>query len=108
MLEDAGSEVLLTGAAGFIGTRLWPALDAHGLRVRCVSRDAERAARRWPGRGWVQADLAAPGDLDRALAGCRLAYYLVHGMAEQHRDFRAREVALARAFGNAAARAGLE
>jgi uncharacterized protein YbjT (DUF2867 family) len=108
MPEDADPEVLLTGAAGFIGSRLWPALDAHGLRVRCVSRDAARAARRWPDRGWVQADLAAPGDLDRALAGCRVAYYLVHGMAERQRDFRAREVALARAFCDAAARAGLE
>ena len=108
MREDARPEVLLTGAAGFIGSRLWPVLDAAGERVRCVSRDAERAARRWPGRGWVQADLADPGDLDRALAGCRVAYYLVHGMAERRRDFRAREVALALAFRDAAARAGLE
>jgi len=108
MREDAGPEVLLTGAAGFIGNRLWPVLDAAGLRVRCVSRDAERAARRWPERDWLQADLTDPNDLDHALAGCRVAYYLVHGMAEQQRDFRAREVELAGVFRDAADRAGLE
>ncbi len=102
------SDVLLTGAAGFVGSRLWPALNAAGLRVRCVSRDADRASQRWPDRQWVQADLAEPGDLRRALDGCRVAYYLVHGLAEQQRDFRSREVALAQAFSDAAARAGLE
>ena len=108
MLDDPGAEVLLTGAAGFVGSRLWPVLDAAGSSVRCVSRNAGRAARRWPERDWVQADLADRGDLARALAGCRVAYYLVHGMAEPQRDFRTREVALARAFSDEAARAGLE
>src|SRR5213082_3576046 len=70
MPDPTDGEVLLTGAAGFVGSRLWPALNAEGLRVRCVTRDAERAARRWPERDWVQADLADPTDRDRALAGC--------------------------------------
>ena len=104
----ADADVLLTGAAGFVGSRLWPALDTAGLRVRCVTRDAERAARRWPERDWVQADLADPTDRDRALAGCRVAYYLVHGLAEGRRDFRSQEAALARAFSEAAARQGIE
>ncbi|HZO30197.1 MAG TPA: NAD-dependent epimerase/dehydratase family protein [Chloroflexota bacterium] len=108
MPDLTAGDVLLTGAAGFVGSRLWPALNAVGLRVRCVSRDAERAAHRWPERQWVQADLADPADLTRALAGCRVAYYLVHGLAERQRDFRSHEVALARAFSDAAARAGLE
>jgi uncharacterized protein YbjT (DUF2867 family) len=101
-------EVLLTGAAGFVGSRLWPALNAEGLRVRCVTRDAERAAHRWPERDWVQADLADPAGRVRALAGCRVAYYLVHGLAERQQDFRSHEVALARAFSDAAARQGIE
>jgi len=73
-----------------------------------VTRDAERAARRWPERDWAQADLADPADRDRALAGCRVAYYLVHGLAEGRRDFRSQEAALARAFSEAAARQGIE
>src|SRR5688572_7480602 len=82
MPAPTDGEVLLTGAAGFVGSRLWPALNAAGLRVRCVTRDAERAARRWPERDWLQADLADPAGRVRALAGCRVAYYLVHGLAE--------------------------
>ena len=108
MTDRASGAVLLTGAGGFVGSRLWPALHAEGLRIRCVSRDAGRAARRWPEREWVQADLADPGDLVRALAGCRVAYYLVHGLAERQPDFRSHEVALARAFSDAAARQGIE
>jgi len=108
MPDPTDGEVLLTGAAGFVGSRLWPALNAEGLRVRCVTRDAERAAHRWPERDWVQADLAAPAGRVRALAGCRVAYYLVHGLAERQQDFRSHEVALARAFSDAAARQGLE
>ena len=69
------TDVLLTGAAGFVGHRLWPALNAAGLGVRCVSRDAEGAAKRWPQRQWVQADLQDPDDLIRTLAllGCPAA-----------------------------------
>src|SRR4051794_20003881 len=104
MLDRGRVDVLLTGAAGFVGSRLWPVLHAAGLQARCVSRDATRAARRWPERDWAQADLADPGDLDRALRGCRVAYYLVHSMSDRHDDFRAREVALARAFATAAGR----
>lgn len=102
------AEVLLTGASGFVGRRLAPALAAEGVAVRCVSRDAERAARRWPEQVWVSADLARADDLARALDGCRQAYYLVHSMAEPGVDFGAREVRLARAFATAAADAGLE
>jgi uncharacterized protein YbjT (DUF2867 family) len=108
MLDRGHTDVLLTGAAGFVGSRLWPALQAAGLRVRCVSRDAVRAARRWPERDWAQADLTNAGDLDRVLSGCRVAYYLVHSMGDQAGNFRVREVALAEAFAAAAARAGLE
>lgn len=35
--------VLLTGATGFVGSRVYPALVAKGLDVICSSRDPERA-----------------------------------------------------------------
>ncbi len=108
MPDAARIDVLLTGAAGFIGSHIWSALDAEGLRIRCVTRDVEKARRRWPERDWVQADLSDRDDLRRALSDCRVAYYLVHSMGEKQRDFRAREVALARSFAEAAAKAGLE
>jgi len=100
--------VLLTGATGFVGRHLWPELVRAGYRVRCLSRSAAAARARWPDREWVQGDLADAGSLDAALAGCRFAYYLAHGMAEGEGDFRRREVEQAERFAGAAARAGLE
>ena len=41
-----GSGVLITGATGFLGTRLARALADRGHRVVAISRDAERAASR--------------------------------------------------------------
>jgi uncharacterized protein YbjT (DUF2867 family) len=100
--------VLLTGATGFVGRALWPALTAAGYAVRGATREAPRARARWPGRSWVPADLETGGGVAEALAGCGAAYYLVHGMGGRAADFRAREVAAARRFAAAAAAAGVE
>jgi uncharacterized protein YbjT (DUF2867 family) len=43
-----------------------------------------------------------------ALRGCRAAYYLVHGMGDGARDFRARELAAAETFADACREAGIE
>jgi len=98
--------VLLTGATGFVGSRLRPVLERRGLRVRCLSRDAARAERRFPGSEWVQADLADPVAVRKAMQGCDAAYYLVHEMGSGG-DYREREAAAARVFAHAAADAGL-
>lgn len=36
--------VLLTGATGFVGTRLWPVLEAQGYEVIGATRHPEKAA----------------------------------------------------------------
>jgi uncharacterized protein YbjT (DUF2867 family) len=106
--HPAGRPVLLTGATGFVGRALWPALTTAGYAVRGATRDASRARARWPGRRWVPADLETGEGVAEALAGCGAAYYLVHGMSGRAADFRAREVAAARRFAAAAAAAGVE
>lgn len=106
--QERAPTVLLTGATGFVGRHLFPLLAATGCRVRCVTRDRERAARKWPDREWIAADLADAGRLREALAGCRAAYYLVHSMAEGHGEYRQRERAAAAAFAAAAGAAGVE
>ena len=63
-----GESILLTGATGFVGSRLWPELHRAGYRVRCLSRDVEGARRRWPEREWVAGDVGAPEPLEQALA----------------------------------------
>jgi uncharacterized protein YbjT (DUF2867 family) len=100
--------VLVTGASGFVGRRLAPVLQAAGWRVRCLSRDAAAAARRWPQQTWVAADLSSADGLAQALDGCQFAFYLVHSLGDGTAELVERERARARAFAVAAERAGLE
>lgn len=101
-------QVLLTGATGFIGSNLHDRLLAAGAEVRCLTRRPEEAMRRWPGRRWVAGDLGDRASLSRALAGCRTAYYLVHGMGAHRSDWAEEELRWARGFAGAAAAAGVE
>ncbi len=107
-IVDPERQVLVTGASGFVGRRLTPVLDAVGWHVRCVTRDAPAMRRQWPDRTWVQADLGRSEDLERALAGCRVAYFLVHSLGEGHVGLVERERALAETFRLVAERAGVE
>ena len=102
-------KVLLTGATGFVGRAVWPALEHTGHGVRGVTRSLDGARRRWPGRAWVEADLetSRPEELVRVLEGHDAALYLVHGMAAGAPDYRRREVAQAERFARAAGRAGV-
>jgi hypothetical protein len=36
----------------------------------------------WPTRTWIEGDVSRADDVERALAGCQAAYYLVHGLAD--------------------------
>lgn len=99
--------ILLTGATGFIGRHAYDALVARGHRVRCASRDPERARARLPGREWVRLDVGDPSSLRAALEGARGALFLVHAMAEGH-GYAERERKAALAFRDAASAAGLQ
>lgn len=112
MADPGRPVVLLTGATGFVGSHLAPALDAAGWAVRCTSRDPERARARDPQREWVRLDLDDPLSLEPALAGCAAAVYLVHAMGGQGGaadggDYPQRERREALAFREAAERAGV-
>jgi uncharacterized protein YbjT (DUF2867 family) len=95
--------VLVAGATGFVGRRLCPALEGAGVEVRAMTRRPEE----YDGAGRpVQADVNDPDTLPEALEGCRAAYYLVHSLGSE--DFRRLDAEAATAFGQAAAKAGLE
>lgn len=101
-----GGRVLVTGATGFVGQRLVPALASAGYTPLCASRDPRAARERWPERLWTELDVHDPSTLG-VLSGCRIAYYLVHSIGEGS-DYAQRERRAAEAFARAAREAGVE
>jgi uncharacterized protein YbjT (DUF2867 family) len=95
-------KILVAGASGFVGRRLATALAAGGHDVMAMTRHPDRYA----GAGTpVRADVSDPASLGPAMAGCEVAYYLVHSLSEP--DFERKDADAAAAFGAAAARSGL-
>jgi uncharacterized protein YbjT (DUF2867 family) len=94
--------VLVTGATGFIGRRLVPELVERGAVVRAMTRRPE--AYDGPGEA-VGADVHEPETLRAALEGADVAIYLVHSLDDP--DFERKDADAARAFGRAAAEAGV-
>ena len=95
--------VLVTGASGFVGSRLTEALVDAGHDVRAMTRHPDD----YSGAGKpVYGDVSDAGSISSALAGISAAYYLVHSLASD--DFRDKDATAARTFGQAAAEAGVE
>jgi uncharacterized protein YbjT (DUF2867 family) len=95
-------QVLVTGASGFVGKRLCPALEEAGYAVRAMTRHPQT----YRGTGEaVYGDVHDAGSLSAALAGCDAAYYLVHSLDKA--DFEQRDATAARTFARAAADVGL-
>ncbi|MBA2602991.1 MAG: SDR family oxidoreductase [Acidobacteria bacterium] len=99
--------VLLTGASGYVGGRLLPALEAAGCKVRCLARRPDvLAGRVSPATEIVKGDLFDRASLDAALRDVDVAFYLVHSMGSSG-SFEEADRQAALNFGQAAHAAGV-
>lgn len=98
--------VLVTGATGYVGGRLIPALLAHGYDVRAMARRPEEARNRLPGEvELVRGDVFDSESLAAALDGIDVAFFLVHSMGAEG-DFESQDRRAATAFAESARSAG--
>jgi uncharacterized protein YbjT (DUF2867 family) len=101
------ARVLLTGATGFVGTHIFPALFSQGFDVVCGTRDVGKATKKDPSRNYCRFDLADAGSVDKALVGVEAAIYLVHSMGDSG-AYAEMEMSGAETFRTAAEKAGIK
>jgi uncharacterized protein YbjT (DUF2867 family) len=99
---------LVTGATGYVGTRLVPRLLDEGHQVRALARNpAKLADVPWRERAEVaRGDLGDVDSLITAFDGIDVVYYLVHSMGSS-KDFGAEEASAVRNVVTAARRSGV-
>jgi uncharacterized protein YbjT (DUF2867 family) len=103
MLKNKDMRVLVTGATGYVGSRLVPLLLNEGYSLRVLARDPQRLQ----GRPWlsdvevIAGDVLKPETLPYSLKEVDIAYYLIHSMSSAG-DFYNRDLDAATNFSNAA------
>ena len=108
IVETKPYSILVTGVTGFIGSKLLTRLTAAGYTVKAMSR---RKLEDKPGIKYIQADALVENDLENALDGVEVAYYLLHSMEgdkKEWENFDKRESLQAKNFLNAATKAGVK
>lgn len=107
MLTDPSHHILITGASGFIGSRLTQRLSTHpSAIVRCLVR---KTATNLPaGVDQCIGDVLNFQDVRKALEGIDTAYYLVHSMGGTGNDFEEKDRIAAQNFIRAADDAGVK
>jgi len=98
--------ILVIGGTGYVGGRLIPRLLQAGYEVRAIARSISKMQ----GRPWadhpkltiIQADLHHLWTLEKAIQGSWIAYYLVHSMMPEVKDFAEADRHGAQNFINAA------
>ncbi|MGE5293393.1 MAG: DUF2867 domain-containing protein, partial [Solirubrobacterales bacterium] len=104
--QASKSTIFVTGATGYVGGRLVPALLEAGYSVRCLAREPrklnERPWRTSQNISIVKGDLSDVDQLAAQLHGCSAAYYLVHSMEATGGQYAERDRQLASNFAQAA------
>lgn len=107
-----GECIFVTGATGYVGGRLVPALLQAGYQVRCLAREPrklqERPWRNDPKVDVVSGDLSSIDKIVEQLQGCSVAYFLVHSMEASGGKYAERDLQLAANFAQSATIAGVK
>jgi uncharacterized protein YbjT (DUF2867 family) len=101
--------ILVTGATGYIASRLIPQLLDRGYAVRALARNPQRLqARSWFSQiDIVHADVMEPASLAPAFKDVHTAYYLIHNMS-LGQGYTKLEIQAAHNFARAAEEAGIQ
>lgn len=106
---DKSKLILITGVTGYVGNRLVYRLLEKGYRLRVFTRAVERVR----GRPWfdkveiIEGDALKLEDLERALNGVSVAYFLIHSRQVNNASVT-RDAQIARNFSLAASSAKLD
>src|SRR3989338_5574783 len=86
-------KILVTGASGYIGGRLFPELSIRGYQVRVMIREESPVYKSlWPDVEIVVADALNRAHLKKALRGIDTAYYLIHSLYLGPKAFSAADI----------------
>lgn len=101
-------KILVTGATGYVGSKLVPRLIASGHVVRCMVRNPCIAIpNALAGATLIRGDALFPQSLYEAIEGIDVAYYLIHSMSGGEAGFEERDLRAARNFAAAAKQTGV-
>ena len=100
--------IMVTGATGFIGSRLVSLLSSNGYTVTGLSRQKLSNTQNVK---YVQADVFDNDELDQSMQGIEIVYYLLHSMEgskSEWQEFANREKVQAQNFLKSATKAGVK
>jgi uncharacterized protein YbjT (DUF2867 family) len=101
-------KVLITGATGYIGGQLVPALLTRGYSVRIMVRaPSPELAHRWKNVEIVVADAQSLGQVEMAMEGIDTAYFLIHSLLLGPEKLERVEIKVAENFRTAAEKKGV-
>ena len=107
-IKNIPYSIMVTGATGFIGARLISHLSKIEYSIKGMSR---RNIPDTPNVKYVQANVFDVEQLEKALSGTEIAYYLLHSMegSKDHwKEFASREKIQAQNFLQAATKTGVK
>jgi len=106
--QSSPFSIMVTGATGFIGSRLVSLLSSNGYTVTGLSRQKLSSTQNVK---YVQADVFDNEELDQSMQGIEIVYYLLHSMEgskSEWQEFANREKLQAQNFLKSATKAGVK